>query len=576
MMISRKKILSRSQSDMDYSSNYNAYQCDEDVWYHKDKLYNDHIQEIFKKWEQLDDEIWLKVICMERNRRIAKAYARVPLLTINGGTNGFDGYKIGVNGFDNPLEDHVIKRVKHSVGKGVRIKIDEMGSVIIKRLSTADIMIRGYDRESTALGKDVLEANGNLPAEQSVKLFDIKKFQQNITKELRNTYPNRQKLEAQCIIVIGFVKDSDNILEMPVWCMLINIVALDMLKSRLPAVLYRNNEFSNYATAGQPAPKFVSVFDKNGDRVQIADEDPYSVPSLPKMMSDNQGSGASNSSGSGSSGGGNGQSRNYDPYSLNQSGPMNGIYSTRIMAQQQSAHHLQYMQQQRMLQHANNSKNHQREKENNPTPPELPPRDFSKQNGTPKKTKTRNFAKVFRFRKSSDDRKKKGSSDEEKTPVDLNTTTTNEIEYEDPYYSGMQARVSNFGTKQRKSLAVAPVQGYINNLNNAQYMRKANSNGYLNSLFNSNGNSNFYPNPKVSYYSPQQYDSSFESDPYAISSNENADYYAIYGNRMHPNVYPGHQALGYRRSPQENYHHMPQTVFSKAERYADRYATEWD
>lgn len=487
--------------------------------------------------------------------------------------------------------------MKHSVGKGVRIKIDEMGSIIIKRLSTADIMIRGYDRESSALGKDIIEANGNLPAEQSVKLFDIKKFQQNITKELRNTYPNRQKLEAQCIIVIGFVKDSDSILEMPVWCMLINIVALDMLKSRLPAVLYRNNEFTNYSTA----PKFTSVFDKNEGRQQIADEDPYSVPSLPKMMSDNQGSGASNSSGSGSSG--NGQLRNYDPYSLNQGGPMNDIYSARIMAQQQSQHHLQYMQQRILQQNTTSNSKNQREKENNnPTPPELPPRDFGKQNGgTPKKTKTRNFVKVFRFRKSSDDRKKKGSSDEEK-PVD--TATTNEIEYEDPYYSGMQARVSNFGTRQRKSLAVAPVQGYINNLNNAQYMRKANSNGYLNSLFNSGGN-NFYPNSKASYYSPQ-YDSSFgmsfvynvdnvesgrlivlisisnhllfffkktESDPYAISSNENADYYAIYGNRMHhPNIYPGHQPLGYRRSPQENYHHMPQTVFSKA----DRYATEWD
>lgn len=388
-----------------------------------------------------------------------------------------------------------------------------MGSIIIKRLSNADVMIRSYDRESTALGKDVIESNGNLPAEQSIKLFDIKKFQQNITKELRNNYPNRQKLEAQCIIVIGFVKDSDNILEMPVWCMLINIVALDMLKSRLPAVLYRNNEFTNFNSNGQVAPKFISVFDKNEQgqmRQQIADEDPYSVPSLPKMMSDNQGSGASNSSGS--SGNGH-QLRNYDPYSLmNQvNGPMNDIYSTRIMAQQQTgnAHHLQFMQQQRILQHPNNSKN-QREKENNPTPPELPPRDFSKQNCTPKKTKTRNFAKVFRFRKSSDDRKKKLSIDEEK-PVDLNATT-NEIEYEDPYYSGMQARVSNFGNRQnnnqRKSLAVAPVQGYINNLSNAQYMRKANSNGYLNSLFNSNSGNNFYPNSKAPYYSPQ-YDSSF-------------------------------------------------------------------
>lgn len=137
---------------------------------------------------------------MERNRRIAKAYARVQLLTINGGTNGFDGYKIGLLGFDNPLEDHVIKRVKHSIGKGFRIKIDDLGNVIIKRLSTAEIMVRGYDRDACPLGKEIVENNGNLPPDTSVKLFDIKKFQQNITKELRNTYPNRQKLEAQCII----------------------------------------------------------------------------------------------------------------------------------------------------------------------------------------------------------------------------------------------------------------------------------------------------------------------------------------------------------------------------------------
>ena len=522
---------------------------------------------------------------MERNRRIAKAYVRVPLLTVNGSQTGFDGYKIGLLGFDNPLEDQLIKRVKHSIGKGVRIKIDEMGNVIIKRLSSADVLIRGYERDFCALGKDVVEANGNLPADTSIKLFDIKKFQQNITKELRNTYPNRQKLEQQCIIVIGFVRDTDNILDLPVWVMLINILALDMLKSRLPAVLYRNNEFTNYA--GQQGPKFVSVFDKNEGQLRqqmVEDaEDPYSVPSLPKLMSENnQGSGASNSSGSG-------HLRN-DPYSSNHhhanGNPINDIYSSRVMAQHQPSqhHHLQFMQQQhhrqRLLQQQQHASKNQREKENNQPqselPPELPPRDFSgKQNGTPKKTKTRNFAKVFRFRKSSsNERKKKVSSDEDNhnhKPSDSNTT--NEIEYEDPYYLGMQARVSNFGTRQRKSLAVtqqAPVQGYINNLNNAQYMRKANSNGYLNSLFNSSG-SNFYPNSKASYYSPQ-YDSSFESDPYAISSNENADYYAIYGRMHHQNGYPA-----YRRNVAENYHPMPQThVFSKADRYITDYNGQWE
>ena len=72
-----------------------------------------------RKWDAIDDEIWAKVIVLERNRRVAKvnilgstglgwsglncineytfvlfqAYARAPVLTINGGNGGFDGYR---------------------------------------------------------------------------------------------------------------------------------------------------------------------------------------------------------------------------------------------------------------------------------------------------------------------------------------------------------------------------------------------------------------------------------------------------------------------------------------------------
>jgi len=53
----------------------------------------DHIQEVLDKWNQIDDEIWAKVIVFERNRRVAKAYARAPVLTINGSNDGFDGFR---------------------------------------------------------------------------------------------------------------------------------------------------------------------------------------------------------------------------------------------------------------------------------------------------------------------------------------------------------------------------------------------------------------------------------------------------------------------------------------------------
>ena len=56
-------------------------------------LLQDHIQEVLDKWHQIDDEIWAKVIVLERNRRVAKAYARAPVLTINGSDDGFDGFR---------------------------------------------------------------------------------------------------------------------------------------------------------------------------------------------------------------------------------------------------------------------------------------------------------------------------------------------------------------------------------------------------------------------------------------------------------------------------------------------------
>ena len=34
--------------------------------------FQDHVEEILRKWEAIDDEIWAKVIVLERNRRVAK------------------------------------------------------------------------------------------------------------------------------------------------------------------------------------------------------------------------------------------------------------------------------------------------------------------------------------------------------------------------------------------------------------------------------------------------------------------------------------------------------------------------
>lgn len=261
-MISRRKILSRSRDDL--NSDF-GLEDEEDVWFQKEKLFKDHIQEVFNKWDQIDDEIWAKVICMERNRRIAKAYARVPVLTINGSDDGFDGYRIGLCGFDNPMRDSKTEEAKRHIGNGVKFKMDNSGDIMIKRVCKSNVYVKEIGSEETSVSSDVVKNNGQLEVEKSTKLFDMKKFQQNVSRELRRAYPDRRKLDSQCISAVSFVKDSADLLECPCWVMIINIVALDMLKSKLPIVPKK-----------QSIPSLTSVFDR--PRLPVPEEDPYSVP----------------------------------------------------------------------------------------------------------------------------------------------------------------------------------------------------------------------------------------------------------------------------------------------------------
>lgn len=262
-MISRRKILSRSRDELNVDF---TVEDEEDVWYHTDKLFKDHIQEVLNKWDQIDDEIWAKIICMERNRRVAKAYARAPVLTINGSNEGFDGFRIGLCGFDNPMRDPKTEEVKKQVGHGVKIKMDDGGNIMIKRVSKSNVYIKEIAGENNSVSTEIIRSNGLLELDKPVKLFEMKKFQQNVSRELKRAYPDRRHLEAQCISCVSFVKDSHDLLDCPCWVMVINIVALDMLKSKLPPPMAKR----------QSAPNLMSIFERS--RLPLPEEDPYSLP----------------------------------------------------------------------------------------------------------------------------------------------------------------------------------------------------------------------------------------------------------------------------------------------------------
>lgn len=229
-MVSRRAILHRSRDDMQS----HLVGSPQDQWFSRERLYKDHINEVLGKWTNIEDSIWAKVIVLERNRRIAKAYARTPVLTINGSQDGFDGYRIGLNGFSNPLRDSKVAQVKEEVGAGCKLKMDEGGNILVKRVDNGGVYVKNT-AEETAVSNDILKLPGGLlEKDRAMKLFDMKKFQQNINREMKRQRPERNKLESQCISTLAFVRSEMDILDCPIWVMVINIVALEMLGDRMP------------------------------------------------------------------------------------------------------------------------------------------------------------------------------------------------------------------------------------------------------------------------------------------------------------------------------------------------------
>jgi len=230
-MISRRQILGRSRDDL---SNMQAPPEDDSLFTDIKACIQEHIAEVQRKMDQIDDEIWAKVIVFERGRRIAKAYVRAAVLTINGTDIGFDGMRMGLSGFANPNRDSKTEQILfNDVEKGCKIRLDNSGKIELKRMSHANVYVRAMGDESV-MGDELLRLPHNAaPLQEPVVIFDIAKFERNVEKELGEQYPNRQKLEAQCIVPLVFAKSSAQLLSCPSWVMVVNIVGLEMLRQKL-------------------------------------------------------------------------------------------------------------------------------------------------------------------------------------------------------------------------------------------------------------------------------------------------------------------------------------------------------
>ena len=79
--------------------------------------------------------------------------------------------------------------------------MDDSGNILIKRIAKANVFVKIPDGENAVSSEIVKLPTGSLDLDKPVKLFDMKKFQQNVAKELKRAYPDRRKLECQVCIM---------------------------------------------------------------------------------------------------------------------------------------------------------------------------------------------------------------------------------------------------------------------------------------------------------------------------------------------------------------------------------------
>jgi len=180
------------------------------------------LEEIETNLDEIDDEVWARVIVMEKNVEVAKVLLRKPIVIVTNGDEGFTGdCVVGLGGFENPRRDQESLDSLKSVGKGCRFGMDTAGNILVDKLTSRSIYARQYNHNS-------IEA---IDVKKPYKLFDMKRFHKLTKKEMKKDFPNWIKIREECVTTMSFIESRKEPLEQPLWMIVINIVALDCLRT---------------------------------------------------------------------------------------------------------------------------------------------------------------------------------------------------------------------------------------------------------------------------------------------------------------------------------------------------------
>ncbi|CAD5229159.1 unnamed protein product [Bursaphelenchus okinawaensis] len=218
----------------------------EDVWTDVNTFILDNVNEVLVRLQDgsLDDDIWGKIILMEKGRRLAKAYLRQSTLIVDGGDEEFDGKTLGFNYFASTHADHQIQEFREKIGDGVIIKMDNGNLKAMAGGSTPVIVqnVRDSVGRNVCMSEGLIQSHGRLPCRSNdynskennvVKIFDIKKFERYVKSLKLESESEKQHLLGRSCVRIALVKDGQEMAKTPCWFMIINIIAVDMIKDRI-------------------------------------------------------------------------------------------------------------------------------------------------------------------------------------------------------------------------------------------------------------------------------------------------------------------------------------------------------
>ena len=114
--------------------------------------------------------------------------------------------RLGLNGFSNPMRDPKTEEFKELIGHGAKVKMDESGNILLKRLSSSQVFVKNPPEDS-AVSNDLMKLpQGLVDIEKPFRVFDMRKFQQNVNRELRRTNPDRLRSVVTKDVITRIIK----------------------------------------------------------------------------------------------------------------------------------------------------------------------------------------------------------------------------------------------------------------------------------------------------------------------------------------------------------------------------------